>query len=185
MPLAVFMVGHGAWYPKDGFFQLPPNCSFSMVVDIGKVLKSRDQIKVCAGKFERDYSRTIGGEGGSTRTCPNMSWLGDNETQLTVCRAGVEYNTKDQPAIMLHPKESDGSVKLSTFFKHAWARMAMDYHARFGEVHFVWNCCSYVGLNPSHMGARLGVNAAHTGELYDHVSYVRGVSRYINTFTHF
>ena len=185
MPLTVFMVGHGAWRPKDGFFQLPSNCSFSMVVDVGKVLHHDDQTLVCAGVFRRDYARVIGGEGSCTRTCPNLTWQGDEEAKLADCRLGLSHNKKDQPAIMLCPPQSGGGVKLSEFFKNAWAQMAPDYHARFGEVHFVWNCCSYAALNASWMGADIGMNAVQRRTLYQHFCYAGGAGFSSGRYTDF
>ncbi|MBY0373585.1 MAG: hypothetical protein K2Q23_06295 [Bryobacteraceae bacterium] len=176
MPLTIFMCGHGAWKPKDGFIQLPAYTSMSLVVEIAKVLYTTDMYDVCGGTFPRDYARLI--ENG---TCPNMTWTADDPAKVKICDDRLAQNQKAKPAQVLFPNhlpnllDGSKSLTLEKFFNDYWEKVSHNLNMQFGSTHFVWNCCSYADLKPSAMGAELGVNAAHGAQQYDHISYVTGI----------
>lgn len=176
MPLNIFMCGHGAWKPRDGFIQLPPFVKMSFVAEIAKVLYTDDMYKVCEGTFGRSYARTI-----DTEACPNMTWTADEAAKIKICDDRLAKNAGAQPAQLIFPNhlpnllDGSKSLTLGKFFKDYWEPIGHNLSLQFGSVHFIWNCCSYVGLNPSERGAELGVNAAHGATQYDHISYANGI----------
>lgn len=180
MARKVFLCGHGKWNPGDGFFALPPGCSMTMMVDVAKVLYTSDMYKVCEGTYSGEEARVIGGPGSATRTCPNMTWTADDPNKIRICDDALKKNAAAAGALLLFPNHIpnflDGtrSITLKRFFEEYWEPAAHIAVGADGRADFIWACCGYVDLKPSATGAELGVNAAMTGNRFDHVNYAGG-----------
>jgi hypothetical protein len=177
MARTVFLCGHGAWNPKDGFFALPPNCSITFIVDVAKVLYTADMYKVCEGTYSGDSARVVGEPGASSRTCPNMTWTADEPQKITKCDQLLKKNPAGTDALLLFPNhipnflDANRSITLKKFFDDYWRPAAHVALGNDGLANFIWACCGYVELKPSAAGAALGVNAAQTHDRFDHINY--------------
>jgi hypothetical protein len=172
--VTIFLCGHGAW--SGEFFQLPQNCTMTFIVDVVKVLYTTDMYKVCGGTYTGQPARTIGARGSSTRSCPNMTWTADEPHKIVECNKRLKANPNAGNAAILFPNHlpnflsgNPPSISLRKFFEDYWptARAMVGQQ----EAHFVWNCCGYVNLKPSALGASLGVNAAMTAGEVHHIDF--------------
>jgi len=168
----IYMCGHGAWAPADGFIQLPPGITMTFIVDVAKVLYTDDMYKVCEGSYAGQPARVIGEAGSATRTCPNMTWTSDAPEKITECDKRIKNNPGG--GVVLFPNhitkylDNTKSIKLADFFKSYWPTAQTMVGS---NANLVWACCGYVQLKSSAEGAALGVNAAQTAGKYDHVDY--------------
>jgi hypothetical protein len=175
MAVTIYMCGHGAWDPKDGFIQLPPKVTMTFIVDVAKVLYTNDMFEVCGGTYTGQPARTIGEDGTATRTCPNMTWTSDDPAKITECDKRLKNNPASGQAMVLFPNhitkylDKTRSIKLSSFFADYWPSAGAMLGGQ--PVNLIWACCGYVQLKSSAQGAALGVNAAQTAGQYDHVDY--------------
>jgi hypothetical protein len=180
MPRKVFMCGHGMWDPKNGFFSLPPNTSFTMMVDVSKVLYTDDMYKICAGTYSGEDARVIGGPGAASRTCPNLTWTADDPKKIKICDDRLSQNPNGKDALLFFPNhipnflDSTRSITLKKFFAEYWEPAAHIAVGADRQAEFIWACCAYTKLKASDLGAELGVNAAMTGNRYDHLKYTGG-----------
>lgn len=191
MALTIFLCGHGSWNPKDDFIQLPPGCSLTFIVHHAKLLPTDDMYRVCGGTYTGEPDRTVGAPGSVVRTCPNMTWTRDEPGKITICDQRLKANAAAQPAIVMFPNhmpgqlDNSGSLTLKKFFDDYWAPIGQQMLTQYGQVEFIWNCCSHVALKPSAMGAELGVNAGQFDNRFEHLSLVGGGITPIGKVTRF
>ena len=176
MPFTIFMCGHGNYAVNNGYFTLPKGCSLEFVVNHAKLLPTDDMYKVCEGTYGAASDRTIGEFG----TAPNMTWTADEAYKIDICRKKLQANPKVKLGAAIFPNDYagqlDGSqaITLKQWFT-VNAEAIRNTVASYGNVHFVWNCCSALSLKASNQGADIGMNAGQFETEYAFLNLVNGI----------
>jgi hypothetical protein len=110
--MPVFLIGHGNWYPSDGFTTVPAGTSITFYTQNAKLLHKSVALKIVDGTttFEPD------GTHGPFRTIPNMtlSFFSDEDNQEFRDRA-----KKRDGGYTLFFAPKGGKVKLSELFQRS------------------------------------------------------------------
>jgi hypothetical protein len=176
MAFTIFMCGHGSYKPNSGYFDLPKGCSLEFVVNHAKLLPTGDMFKICGGTYAAASDRTVG-EFGSV---PNMSWTADELWKITECKKRLLANPKIKLGAVIFPNDYDPqldgeqTITLKQWFSNN-AEAIRNTVATYGNVLFIWNCCSHIGLKSTSKGAEFGVNAGQSETSYTFLDLTNGI----------
>lgn len=177
MSFTIFMCGHGSFKPNDGYFNLPRSCSMQFIVDHAKLLPTGDMFKVCGGTYNASPDRTVGQFG----SVPNMSWTSDEVWKITECKNRLGTNNKVQQGAVIFPNDyanqldNKKTINLKTWFANNGEAIRNTVAAH-GDIMFVWNCCSHLGLKATKEGGNIGVNAGQSETSYTFLNLTNGIA---------
>lgn len=176
MAKTVYLCGHGAWKPNDGFFNLPKGCTMSFIVHHSKCLYTTDMFRVCAGTWPNPPVDTIP----EFKSCPNMTWSVDEAWKKRKCEDDLGLNPNHgsgNPAVSIFP----GRTKtLKEFFEDS-ARFIRSDVALHGRIDFIWNCCTALGLRATEQGGKIGINAAEAHNQFDLIDFTGANPKFIGS----
>lgn len=176
MNKTIYLCGHGAWNPNDGYFNLPKGCTMTFIVHHAKCLYTTDMYKVCEGTWTGDPLPPIQ----EFKSCPNMLWQVDKPEKKVICETMLGRNQKhdisSNPAIVLFPSKTK---TLKSFFEQSYSYIRMD-NKMYDRLDFVWNCCTFLGLKSTKLGGACGVNAAEAFDQYDYVDFTGNSPKFLN-----
>ncbi|HEY0940369.1 MAG TPA: hypothetical protein VGE08_09760 [Steroidobacter sp.] len=142
----VYIVGHGAWAPKDGYAKVPAGCTISFYTEFAKTLSGDDADRIVAGTLKRPAHRTVG----EFKMVPNMRYTPDDDDNME------DFKAEQQPGTILIFTQSNAGQTLEQLF-HVIALKGI----RNWDMH--WTACSALQLRATGYDDRRFVGNPMTG----------------------
>jgi len=125
----VYIVGHGAWGPTDGYAKVPAGCTVSFYTEFAKTMSGEDADRIVAGTVNRKPHRTVG----EFKMVPNMRYTPDDEENMN------DFFAEKQPGTILVYTSDLGGKTLEDVFNTMSVRNVNDW-----DIH--WTACAALQL---------------------------------------
>lgn len=179
MSFVVYLCGHGSWAPKNGYTSTPRGCSMNFMIHHAKTLPTMNMYALCKGEYENQDNpeRKIP----PLHQVPDMTWIADESRKIKQCEKNLKLNDSIEHGAVLAPNHFSWAklrktkkkkttaekrkTSLSEFFE-AYQDQIEAWVSQYGEVQFVWSCCTELKMNKTAMGKTIGINAQEGPEKY-------------------
>lgn len=161
MALKLFMCGHGAWAPDDGFTEVPKGCSVTFYTYNAKTMLQGAVNEIVSGRYTGDYHQKVE----EYKQVQNMTLYPDDEP----LRKSTQKELLKNPDPDTNCFFTKTPTTLEQFFK-----VYGDQIAKLGGIDVVWTCCRFVDNKGEKTGVE-GFNA--TEDLVNDVFIFRDADR--------
>jgi hypothetical protein len=138
MPINVYMCGHGAWVPKEGYVSLPAGSSITFYTHFAKLMLQDAVEEIVAGNYkgkpEAEWTQFM--------HIPNMTlYPEDDMTDLRDTKDALKQNPAYANGAKCYFTTASKGITLFQFFKLREAHIH-----KVGGYNLHWCCCRHVDM---------------------------------------